>query len=71
MTFSLSAEVKTTLGKYDIAHFHAEGLCAMLWILKLYVKHFKDTHGRRTVFIPNGVNKPVIREPQLIKKGWI
>ncbi|EGC90828.1 glycosyltransferase, group 1 family protein [Turicibacter sp. HGF1] len=28
--------------------------------------YFKDTYGRETVFIPNGVNKPEVREPQLI-----
>ena len=33
-------------------------------------KYFKDTYGRKTVFIPNGVNKPVLREPQLIKKKF-
>ena len=31
-------------------------------------KYFKNTYRRRTVFIPNGVSKPVIREPQLIKE---
>lgn len=30
-------------------------------------KYFKDTYGRETVFIPNGVNRPEIREAQLIK----
>ena len=30
-------------------------------------RYFKDTYSRKTVFIPNGVNRPVIREPQLIK----
>lgn len=30
--------------------------------------YFKDTYGRKTVFIPNGVNRPAIREPQLIKE---
>ena len=31
-------------------------------------KYFMDTYGRKTVFIPNGVNRPIIREPQLIKE---
>ena len=31
-------------------------------------KYFKDVYNRKTVFIPNGVSKPVIREPQLIKE---
>lgn len=31
-------------------------------------KYFKDTYGRKTVFIPNGVNRPEVREPKLIKE---
>lgn len=30
-------------------------------------KYFLDTYGRQTKFIPNGVNKPVIREPEIIR----
>lgn len=33
-------------------------------------KYFKDTYGRKTVFIPNGVNEPIIREPRLIKEKF-
>ena len=33
-------------------------------------KYFMDTYGRKTVFIPNGVNRPIIREPQLIKEKF-
>lgn len=33
-------------------------------------KYFKDTYGRRTVFIPNGVHRPVVREPRLIKEKF-
>lgn len=33
-------------------------------------KYFKDIYGRKTIFIPNGVNKPVMREPQLIKEKF-
>lgn len=33
-------------------------------------KYFMDTYNRKTVFIPNGVNKPVICEPQLIKEKF-
>ena len=32
-------------------------------------KYFKDSYGRETVFVPNGVDRPAIREPQLIKKN--
>ena len=31
-------------------------------------KYFMDTYGRKTVFIPNGVNRPILRSPQLIKE---
>ena len=30
-------------------------------------KYFMDTYGRKTVFIPNGVNRPILRSTQLIK----
>lgn len=33
-------------------------------------KYFMDTYGRKTVFVPNGVNRPVFRAPQLIKKEY-
>ena len=33
-------------------------------------KYFKDKYNRNTVFIPNGVNKPVIREPKIIKEKY-
>ena len=33
-------------------------------------KYFMDTYGRKTIFIPNGVNRPVIREPKLIKEKF-
>ena len=29
--------------------------------------YFRDTYGRETKFIPNGVNRPIVREPQIIK----
>ncbi|MFQ9701981.1 MAG: glycosyltransferase family 4 protein [Enterocloster clostridioformis] len=32
--------------------------------------YFMDTYGRKTVFIPNGVNRPVKREPDEIRKRW-
>lgn len=117
MTSSLSAAVRSALGKYDIVHFHAEGPCAMLWIPKLFGKrciatihgidwqrskwggfasnyikfgekvaakyadeiivlskrvqdYFWDTYHRKTRFIPNGVNRPVIREPDMIREKF-
>ena len=33
-------------------------------------KYFKDTYNRETNFIPNGVNKPIIREAKEIKEKW-
>lgn len=33
-------------------------------------KYFLDTYGRKTVFIPNGVNRPVLCSPQLIKEQF-
>lgn len=33
-------------------------------------KYFMDTYGRKTVFIPNGVNRPTLRSPQLIKEKF-
>lgn len=33
-------------------------------------KYFMDTYGRKTVFIPNGVNRPILRSPQLIEEKY-
>lgn len=33
-------------------------------------KYFMDTYGRRTIFIPNGVNRPIRRSPQLIRERF-
>ena len=33
-------------------------------------KYFKDTYNRDTNFIPNGVNKPEIKESNVIKEKW-
>lgn len=33
-------------------------------------KYFKDTYNRDTVFIPNGVNKPTIKEADIIKEKY-
>lgn len=33
-------------------------------------KYFKETYNRETTFIPNGVNKPEIKEPNIIKQKW-
>ena len=33
-------------------------------------KYFMETYGRETVFIPNGVNRPMLRSPKLIKEKY-
>ena len=33
-------------------------------------KYFMDTYGRKTVFIPNGVNRPILHMPQQIKEKY-
>ena len=33
-------------------------------------KYFMDTYGRKTIFIPNGVNRPVLYEPHMIKNEY-
>lgn len=33
-------------------------------------KYFKDTYNRETNFIPNGVNKPEIKDVNVIKEKW-
>lgn len=33
-------------------------------------KYFMDTYSRKTVYIPNGVNRPVKKEPNEIKNRW-
>ena len=32
--------------------------------------YFLKTYGRNTVFIPNGVNKPIVTEANLVKRKW-
>lgn len=33
-------------------------------------QYFRDTYGRETVYLPNGVEKPQFHEPQLIREKW-
>lgn len=112
---SFFGSIGVAFGKYDVAHFHSEGSCAMLWLPKLlgkkcivtihgldykrkkwgkfassYIKfgekcavkyadeiivlsestrqYFKRVYNRETKFIPNGVNKPQIRDAELISR---
>ena len=118
MTSSFFATLKCLFSKADVVHYHAEGPCAWMWILRFfsrkkivatihglnwkspkwkglgakYIKYgekvavkyaheiivlneatkdyFKETYNRHTVFIPNGVNKPEIIKPNIIKNKY-
>ena len=46
MTSSLFGSIAIAFGRYDIAHYHAEGPCAMMWLAKLFGKRCIATiHG--------------------------
>lgn len=118
MTSSFFGTFKILFSKADVVHYHAEGPCAMIPIIKFlsrkriivtihgldwqrakwggfatkYIKfgekmavkyadeiivlsenvkkYFKDNYGRDTHFIPNGVNKPTILKPKIIKDKY-
>ncbi len=118
MSSSFFASIKALFSRADVVHYHAEGPCAMMWIVKWFSKkriiatihgldwqrskwggfatkyikfgekvavkyadeiivlsknvkkYFKDTYNRETVFIPNGVNKPEILKPEIIKQKY-
>ncbi len=104
IVYAYLATIRALFGHYDVYHYHAEGPCAMLWLLKMFRKHivvtihgldwqrakwghiashaimhgekqavkhadeiivlsenvrdyFAQTYGRKTVFIPNGVDR--------------
>lgn len=33
-------------------------------------KYFKETYNRETTYIPNGIQKPIPHEPEIIKEKW-
>ena len=118
VTSSFFATLKILFSKSDVVHYHAEGPCAWMWIIKWFsrkkniatihgidwqrakwggfatkfikfgekqaVKHanqiivlskgvqdyFMKEYNRYTVFIPNGVSKPEIKTPQIIKEKY-
>lgn len=118
LTSSLSATIKILFSNADVVHYHAEGPCAWMWIIKIFSKkkiiatihgldwqrakwngfakkyikygekqavkyadkiivlsknvqeYFKKEYNRETIFIPNGVNKPIIVEPDIIKEKY-
>lgn len=118
MTSSFFGALAIRFSNAQVVHFHAEGPCAMIPVVKFctkkkiiatihgldwqrakwggfatkYIKfgekmaakyadeiivlsenvekYFKDTYGRKTNFIPNGVNKPDILASDLLKKQY-
>lgn len=118
MTSSFFGAIKILFSKNNIVHFHAEGPCAMIPIIRFFSKkkiivtihgldwqrakwggfatkyikfgekmaakyadeiivlsenvknYFKDTYNRETNFIPNGVNKPEIKNANIIKEKF-
>ena len=118
MTSSFFATIAILFSKTDVVHYHAEGPCAWMWIIKKFSKkkivatihgldwqrakwggfatkyikygeknavkyadeiivlsknvqnYFQNEYNRRTTFIPNGVNKPDILEPKIIKEKY-
>ena len=118
MTASFFATICALFSRAEVVHYHAEGPCAWMWIIKFfsrkrivatihgidwqrakwggfatkYIKHgekvavkyadeiivlsknvqdyFKKEYNRKTVFIPNGVSKPKIEKPKLIKEKF-
>lgn len=119
MTSSFFGSLQILFSKADVVHYHAEGPCAMIPLIKFFSKkkivatihgldwqrakwgsgfaskyikfgekmaakyadeiivlsnnvqeYFKNTYNRKTNFIPNGVNKPQILKPDIIKKKY-
>lgn len=118
ITSSFFGSIKILFSKNDIVHYHAEGPCTMIPIIKFFSKkkviatihgldwqrakwggfatkyikfgekmavkyadeiivlsknvqkYFKDTYNRKTVFIPNGVNKPTNIKASIIKNKY-
>lgn len=63
-------------GKFASAYIMLGEKCAVKFADEIIVlsegvqTYFKDTYNRETKFIPNGVNRPQIREAQLIKEKF-
>lgn len=118
MTSSFFATLSILFSNADVVHYHAEGPCAWMWIIKWfsrkkiittihgldwqrakwgnfaskYIKfgekvavkysneiivlsknvqdYFKKEYSRKTVFIPNGVNKPIIEKSKIITNKY-
>ena len=118
VTSSFFATLKILFSNAEVVHYHAEGPCYWMWIIKIFSKkriiatihgldwqrakwggfatkfikkgeeraakyadaiivlsknvqkYFKDTYGRNTVFIPNGVNKPELIKADIITNKY-
>lgn len=60
-------------GKFARAYIMLGERCAVRFADEMIVlsqgvqKYFEEIYGRETHFIPNGVNRPIVRKPELIK----
>ena len=117
IVYTFLATLRALFGKYDVYHFHAEGPCAFLWILKLFGKkivvtihgldwqrskwgnfasrvlkygeksaakyadriivlshnvedYFLDTYKRKTIYVPNGIERPTKVPAKEITEKW-
>ena len=117
IVYAYLATVRALFGHYDVYHYHAEGPCAMLWLLRLFRRHivvtvhgldwqrakwgnlasraimhgekqavkhadeiivlsenvreyFEQTYGRKTVYIPNGVDRHERIAPDIINDRY-
>ncbi len=117
VVYAFFASVRALFGHYDVVHFHAEGPCCMLWLMRLFRiptvatihgldwqrakwggfatrfllfgekmaakyadqvivlsenvrQYFKETYGRETVFIPNGISRPETRQADIIYRKY-
>lgn len=63
-------------GKFASSYIMLGEKCAVKYADKIIVlsngvqQYFKDTYSRNTIFIPNGVNKPQIRQADLIQNKY-
>lgn len=63
-------------GKFASSYIMLGEKCAVKFADEIIVlsedmqKYFMDTYNRKTMFIPNGVNKPVIRKAEVIKREF-
>lgn len=117
IVYAYLATIRALFGHYDIYHYHAEGPCAMLWLLKMFRKHvvvtihgldwqrakwgnlasraimhgekqavkhadeiivlsanvrdyFRQTYGRETIYIPNGVDRHETVAADMIRERY-